>query len=87
MGDNDMMYYTGTEAECIALDAAISANCNWPSNGTTHWATPKETTVAGVYAIPVPEGYGTGEGSISKATMTNGISDTEQTGIEFPTEE
>jgi len=76
-------YYTGTQAECQALDDIISVNCSWPLGGTQHWGAVRETTVAGVYAVIAPQG----SHGFTKAEMTAGITDVPVTGIEFPNED
>lgn len=76
-------YYTGTEQECLDIDAAITVNCGWPLGGTNNWDNPRETTVAGVYAISVPQG----SHGFTKDQMTSGISSEVKTDVEFPVEE
>ncbi len=79
-------HYKSTPGRMQELDDIISANCNWPLNGTTHWADSRETIDSGVGSIPVPQGtpkQGLPE-SFTKAQMNNGISDTIYTDVEFP---
>ena len=78
-------YYTGTEQECLDIDAAITANCNWTYKGTVNWANPRETTTPGIFAIVVPPEHGHGKNS--KAVMVNGISSAITNDIEFPNPE
>lgn len=78
-----MEYYTGTQQECLDIDAIISVNCNWPVGGTTRWAVPRETIDAGVYAIPVPQG----SHGLTKEQMNASISSQISTDTKFPINE
>lgn len=73
-------YYVGTLEECQSYDAIITANCGWPSGGTTNWDNPKETAIPGVYAIEVPQG----SHGFTKEQMNAGISSAITVDPEFP---
>lgn len=73
-------HYKGTLTRMQELDDIISTNCNWPSNGTTHWANGKETVDSGVFSITTPQG----SHGFTKEQMNSGVSDTIYTDVEFP---
>lgn len=75
-------YYIGTEAELLAVDAQISTNAGWPSGGTNRWAEPRETTTAGVFAIPAPPL--SGSHGFSYETLTSGVSQATSDNVSFP---
>lgn len=50
------MYIKGTEADCLAYDAEVTAGENY-TGGTIRWAEPM--LIEGYYYIPVHENYPT----------------------------
>lgn len=59
MGDNNrMIYLTSTNQQAIIdAQAKITANCNFPKNGTVKWANVQKAVNQDLWFIEKPMGY------------------------------